>query len=90
MSTTAQRPEFLSVRELGDYLRVSLRTAYQLVYDGAVPAVKIGGQYRIPRAELDRQIAERIGESGHEMREPGFDRAQGSREDEHGQDNPQR
>jgi excisionase family DNA binding protein len=63
MSTTAQRPEFLNVRELGEYLRISLRTAYQLVYDGAVPAVKIGGQYRIPRAELDRQIAARIGES---------------------------
>jgi excisionase family DNA binding protein len=61
MSTTAERPDFLSVRELGEYLRVSLRTAYQLVYDGAVPAVRIGGQYRIPRAELDRQLAEQAG-----------------------------
>jgi excisionase family DNA binding protein len=61
MSTTAERPEFLSVRELGEYLRVSLRTAYQLVYDGAVPAVKLGGQYRIPRAALDRWIEDASG-----------------------------
>jgi excisionase family DNA binding protein len=58
MSTTAERPEFLSVRELGEYLRVSLRTAYQLVNDGAVPAVKVGGQYRIPRAALDQRLAD--------------------------------
>lgn len=63
MSTTTERPEFLSVRELGEYLRVSLRTAYQLVYDGAVPAVKIGGQYRIPRRELDRRLSKTMGEA---------------------------
>jgi len=58
MSTTAERPEFLSVRELARYLGVSLRTAYQLVSDGAVPAVRVGGQYRIRRTELDKQLAE--------------------------------
>lgn len=57
MTTTAER-HFLTVSETAEYLRVSLRTAYQLVYDGAVPAVKVGGQYRIPRAELDRQLME--------------------------------
>jgi len=61
MSTTAERPEFLTVRELARYLRVSLRTAYQLVSSGAVPAVKVGGQHRIPRAELDQRLAEQAG-----------------------------
>jgi excisionase family DNA binding protein len=57
-------PEFLTVRELAAYLRVSVRTAYQLVYDGAVPAARVGGQYRIPRAQLDERLAQT-------MREPG-------------------
>jgi excisionase family DNA binding protein len=56
MSTTAERPEFLTVRELADYLRVSLRTAYELVHRGDVPAVKVGGVYRIRLAELDRKL----------------------------------
>jgi excisionase family DNA binding protein len=56
METTAERPELLTLRELAAYLRVSIRTAYQLCYDGAVPAVKVGGSWRIPRAELDAQL----------------------------------
>lgn len=51
-------PEFLTVRELGEYLRVSRRTAYQLIYDGDVPHVRVGGSIRIPRGELVRQLAE--------------------------------
>ena len=56
MSTT-ERPDLLTVRELAEYLRVSLRTAYQLVADGEVPATRVGGQWRIPRAGLDSQLA---------------------------------
>lgn len=59
MVTTEQRPELLTLRELADYLRVSIRTAYQLASDGAVPAVKVGGQWRILRAGLEAQLAER-------------------------------
>lgn len=57
MSTTEQ-PELLTVQELASYLRVGMRTAYQYVTDGVVPAVKVGGQWRIPRAELERQFRE--------------------------------
>ena len=58
MSITEQQPELLTLRELASYLRVSTRTAYQLASHGAVPAVKVGGQWRIPRAQLERQLAE--------------------------------
>ena len=57
MSTTPQRPELLTVRELAQYLRVSKWTAYQLAVDGQVPATKVGGQWRIPRAQLERQLS---------------------------------
>jgi putative molybdopterin biosynthesis protein len=49
---------FLTVRELAAYLRVSRRKAYELVANGEVPSVRIGSALRIPRAELDRQLAE--------------------------------
>lgn len=57
MSTTEQRPELLTLRELAEFLRVSMTTAYQLVSGGEVPAVKVGGQWRIPRDELERRLA---------------------------------
>jgi excisionase family DNA binding protein len=96
MATTSERVEFLTVRELASYLRVSLRTAYQLVYDGGVPAARVGGQYRIPRAELERRLTESMtsqvdrGDAVRlatipDMREPGFSRAQGSRDDDAGE-----
>jgi excisionase family DNA binding protein len=61
MDTTSQRPELLTVRELGQYLRVSRRTAYQLINEGKVPHVRIGGSIRIPRAQLDEQLADSMG-----------------------------
>jgi excisionase family DNA binding protein len=56
MTATTDRPEFLTIDELATYLRVSLRTAYELVYRGDVPAAKVGGVWRIRRAALDRQL----------------------------------
>jgi excisionase family DNA binding protein len=58
MFTTDVRPAYFSVLELAAYLGISRRTAYALVNKGAVPSVRVGGQHRIPREELDRQLAE--------------------------------
>jgi excisionase family DNA binding protein len=55
--STVKQPEFLTLGELALYLRVSRTTAYQLVTTGKVPAVKVGGQWRIPRMELERQLS---------------------------------
>jgi excisionase family DNA binding protein len=84
MTATADRPELLTLNELADYVRIGRRTAWQLLNDGTVPAVKVRGQWRILRAEVDA----RLGYRSPEMREPGFDRAQGSRGDVHGKFTP--
>ena len=42
------------------YLRVSRTKAYQLVASGEVPAVRVGGQFRIPRALLAKSLAETL------------------------------
>lgn len=77
MTATAERPELLTLNELAEYLRIGRRTAWQLVNDGTVPAVKVGGQWRILRTELDAQLGRR----SPEMREPGLAGHMGSRED---------
>jgi excisionase family DNA binding protein len=55
--TSTQAPELMTLAELATYLRVSKRTAYRLAYEGAVPAVKVGGQWRVPRTALESQLA---------------------------------
>jgi hypothetical protein len=45
-ATKQPEPELLTLRELAEYLRVSERTAYQLVSDGTVPATKVTSPQR--------------------------------------------
>ena len=44
----------MSVREAADLLSISERKMYQLVSEGAVKAIKIGGSTRIARDEVER------------------------------------
>jgi excisionase family DNA binding protein len=60
MATTNER-HFLTVRELAAYLRVSRRKAYELVANGEVPSIRVGSSLRIPREELERQLAAGLG-----------------------------
>ena len=45
-------PEFLSVPETAVLLRVGERTVYKLVRQGDLPALKVGGQWRVHRPTL--------------------------------------
>lgn len=45
---------YLKVRDVAEYLKLSERTVYKLVREGTLPAVRIGGTYRIDDKELDR------------------------------------
>jgi excisionase family DNA binding protein len=54
---TTHAPEILTLEELASYLRIGTRTAYRLVSTGAIPAAKVGGQWRISRLELDAQLS---------------------------------
>ncbi len=44
---------FISIKEAADYLNVEYKTVYRLVRLGQLPAGRIGGVYRIRRADLD-------------------------------------
>lgn len=47
-----REPEFLTVEEVAELLRVSSRTVQRLLKEGKLPGVRVGRQWRIPRAEL--------------------------------------
>ena len=46
----------LTVKETAAYLRIPLPTVYYLVQRGQIPAIQIGGRWRIKKASLDRDI----------------------------------
>ena len=48
--------ELMTVKETANYLRVPLPTVYYLVQRGQLPAVQIGGRWRVKRRLLDRDV----------------------------------
>lgn len=56
-------PELMTVKETSEYLRIPLPTVYYLVQRGQLPAVQIGGRWRIKRSLLDRDVL-KTGEGG--------------------------
>jgi excisionase family DNA binding protein len=50
--------DILTIREVADYLKVTQRTLYRLVQEGALPAFKVGNSWRFRREDLERWISE--------------------------------
>ena len=46
----------LTVKETADYLRIPIPTVYYLVQRGKIPAIQIGGRWRVKKSSLDRDI----------------------------------
>ena len=53
---------FLTVAEVATKLRVSKMTVYRLVWDGQLPAVKIGRSVRIWRTSLEKLVRAGVAE----------------------------
>ena len=51
MSNNAE--EIMDIKEAANYLRVKERTLYSLVKNRKVPGIKIGGQWRFKKKQLD-------------------------------------
>lgn len=54
MSTT--EPRFLTPAEAARLVRLSEKTIYNLIASNEIPAIKIGGSYRIPVRWRDRLL----------------------------------
>lgn len=48
--------DLLTVKETSQYLRMPLPTVYYLIQKGKLPAVQIGGRWRVKRDIIDRDI----------------------------------
>jgi excisionase family DNA binding protein len=46
----------LTVKETAEYLRIPLPTVYYLVQRGKIPAIQIGGRWRIKKSSLDSDV----------------------------------
>jgi excisionase family DNA binding protein len=49
-------PNLITVKETAAYLRIPVPTVYYLVQRGRLPAVQIGGRWRVKKDLLDRQV----------------------------------
>jgi excisionase family DNA binding protein len=49
-------PDLLTVTETAKYLCIPLPTVYHLVQRGQLPAIQIGGRWRIKKSSLDKDI----------------------------------
>jgi excisionase family DNA binding protein len=55
----AQSPlphNLMTVKETAEYLRIPLPTVYYLVQRGQLPAIQIGGRWRVKKDALDRDV----------------------------------
>lgn len=52
-------PAALTVGELSEILRVSTKTVYKLLKEGALPACKVGRENRVAKVELMNFLRER-------------------------------
>lgn len=49
-------PLLYRVSETADLLGISRSRCYELIYEGAIPAIKLGGTWRVPRVQLEAWI----------------------------------
>ncbi|MEQ1860924.1 MAG: response regulator [Chthoniobacteraceae bacterium] len=56
MPTPPASPNLITVKETAEYLRIPLPTVYYLVQRGQIPAVQIGGRWRVKKDLLDRDV----------------------------------
>ncbi|MDE2105664.1 MAG: helix-turn-helix domain-containing protein [Patescibacteria group bacterium] len=65
-ATTA--PEYMTPLEVADLLRVHANSVLNWLREGRIPAVKVGAQWRIRRADLDKWLTDH--EQSHEPTVP--------------------
>jgi excisionase family DNA binding protein len=57
--------EFLTTKEVAEYLRVNQYTVYRLVAQKKLPAFKVGSQWRFKRSVLNHWLRKQLNASTH-------------------------
>jgi excisionase family DNA binding protein len=58
----------MGIKEVASYLKIKEQTVYRLVQEGKIPALKIGGQWKIKKDHLDRMFDEILMEKLRELK----------------------
>jgi len=58
----------MSIKEVANYLKIKEQTVYRLVQQGKIPALKIGGQWKIKKEHIDRLFDEILAEKLKEIK----------------------
>ena len=58
--------DLLTPPEVLDYLRITARTLYRLIKAGQIPAVRVGHQWRVRRADLNEWLRQSGPAPGHQ------------------------
>lgn len=53
------QPSLMTINEIVDYLQVKIRTIYNLIRKGELPAVKIGKEWRFYREDVEKYLKEK-------------------------------
>ena len=53
-------PEFMTIEEVSEYLRVPISSLYKLAQQGKIPASKVGRHWRFRREFIDRWINNQV------------------------------
>ena len=64
MPEQGESVRFRTVGEVAALLRVSNMTVYRLINSGELPAVRIGRSFRLPAADVDQYVADRLYKAG--------------------------
>ena len=54
--TDMQNPNILTIKQVAEYLKISPRTVYKLVKEGAIPSFKIMNMWRFEQSKIDQWI----------------------------------
>jgi len=57
----------MDIKEVADYLKIKEQTVYRLAQNGKIPALKIGGQWKVKKEHLDRMFDEILNEKLKEL-----------------------
>lgn len=55
-----RRPETLRVEEVAQILGIGRTKTYELIKEGVIPALKLGGARRVSRLVIDKMLAEGV------------------------------
>lgn len=53
---SSNAPQFLTVGEVADVMRVSKMTVYRLIHAGELPAIRVGKSFRVPSQAVSQLL----------------------------------